>query len=151
MPRVDTIPHKSQPSSQKTNISPNQQTAQSIMSTATTVLHAAITQQSQENIMLTSPTASATPPLLAPETTTGVYRSVVVPSPTCVEKHQHQPDTHIPRDTQQPPENKQKESPGHCRSFPSRILRLHSTVHKSEAAHITLEFHNPTQNSNMAT
>ena len=108
--------------------------------------HAAVTRKH-----LTSPTASATFPLLAPETTTGVYRSVVVPSPTCVEKHQHQSNTHIPRDTQQTPENKQQESPGHCRSFPSKIWRLHSTVHKSEAAHITLEFHNPTQNSNMAT
>jgi hypothetical protein len=92
---------------------------------------------------LTSPTASATFPLLAPETTTGVYRSVVVPSPTCVEKNQHQPNTHIPCDTQQPPANTQQESLGPRRSFPSRILRLHSTVHKSEAAHITLEFHIP--------
>ena len=102
--------------------------------------HAALTR----NILLTSPTASATAPLLAPETTTGVYRSVVVPSPTCAEKHHHKPNTHIPRDTQQPPENKQQESPGHCRSFPSRILRLHSTVHRSVPAHMALESCYPT-------
>ena len=62
-----------------------------------------VTQQSQENILLTSPTAIATFPLLAPETTTGVYRSVLVPSPTCAERYHHQPNTHIPHDTQRAP------------------------------------------------
>jgi hypothetical protein len=41
-------------------------------------------QQSQKNIMLTSAEATATFPLLAPDTFTGVDRSVVVLSPTCV-------------------------------------------------------------------
>ena len=143
MPRVDPIPHKSQPSSQKTEISPKQRKAQSIISTVTAVLHEVVTQQSQENILLTSPTASATFPLLAPETTTGVYRSVLVPSPTCAERDHHQPNTHIPREIQQPPENKQQESPGHKRSLPSRKLNRHSTVNKSEAAHIASVSHYP--------
>jgi hypothetical protein len=109
-----------------------------------------VTQQSQENILLTSPTASATFPLLAPETTTGVYRSVLVPSPTCAERYHHQPNIHIPHDTQRPLENKQQESPGHMRSLPSRKLRLHSRVHKSVPAHVLSDFHNPTQKSNIA-
>ena len=150
MPRVVPIPHKSQPSSQKTEISPKQRKAQTIISTVTAVLHAAVTQQSQENILLTSPTAIATFPLLAPETTTGVNRLVVVPSPTCAEKHDHQPNIHIPHDTQRPLENKQQESPGHMRSLPSRKLRLHSRVHKSVPAHVLSDFHNPTQKSNIA-
>ena len=100
--------------------------------------HAAITRKH-----LTPPTAIATFPLLAPETTTGVYRSVVVPSPTCAERYHHQPNTHIPHDTQRPLENKQQESPGHKRSLPSRKLNRHSTVHKSEAAHIASVSHYP--------
>ncbi len=142
MPRVDPIPRKSQPSSQKTQISPKQKQINQYIDgnrRPSCSSHAAITRKH-----LTPPTAIATFPLLAPETTTGVYRSVLVPSPTCAERYHHQPNTHIPRDTQQPPENKQQESPGHYGSLPSRKLNRHSTVHKSVPAHIALESHNPT-------
>ena len=93
--------------------------------------------------MLTSPTATATFPLLAPDTTTGVYRSVVVLSPTCVKNIIISPTRTFPVTHNSPPENKQQESPGHKRLLPSRILHLQSKVHTSEAAHIALKSHYP--------
>ena len=72
---------------------------------------------------LTPPTATIAMPLLNPKTDTGMFLSVVEPSPTCASKMKcSQTKTRLPRTPSQPPQNQTT-----CITWPFPLFPQHKT------------------------